>query len=130
MEDHHYLPSNGFLDAFIDLLVQINTVPTHTPITVVWYQHLPCYDSTFDDQELKTFSFLPPDLVFKYGFLTTWISSFRPWAGSDESRALPVPGLEFFTPTGLGMSEGDGMSKPGRQMFSTDNPHMSSLGHL
>ena len=58
-------PPNGFLDVFMDLIVRINTVPPHTPITVVWNQHLPCYDSTFDNQEFKVFTWLSPDLTFK-----------------------------------------------------------------
>ena len=42
----------------MDLLVQINTVPSRTPITVVWNKNLPHYDSTRNDQTFKTFTFL------------------------------------------------------------------------
>ncbi len=71
-------PSNGFMDAFSDLLFDINTCPTGTPITVEWDPNLPRYDSTCDTQVFKTFTDLPKDLPFVYGSLTDSLTSFRP----------------------------------------------------
>ena len=79
----------------MDLMVQMNTVLPCTAITVVWNQHLPCYDSTCVNQEFKAFTCLPDDLAFKYGSLTAWRSLFGP-----DFKRSHVPGLEFFFSTG------------------------------
>ncbi len=63
-------PSNGFVDAFTDLLFDINACPPGTPITVKWNPNLPRYDSTCDTQVFKVFTDLPKDLPFVYGSLT------------------------------------------------------------
>jgi len=70
-------PSNGFMDAFSDLLFDINTCPPGTPITVEWDPNLPRYDSTCDTQVFKAFTDLPKDLPFVYGSLTA-SRTFRP----------------------------------------------------
>jgi hypothetical protein len=69
---------NGFLDAFSDLLFDINTCPPGTPITVEWDPNLSRYDSTCDTQVFKEFTDLPKDLPFVYGSLTASHTSFRP----------------------------------------------------
>jgi hypothetical protein len=93
-------PSNGFMDAFSDLLFDINTCPPGTPITVEWDPNLPRYDSTCDDQVFKTFTDLPKDLPFVYVSLTASRTSFRPWLGPKNMAAFHVPGMEFFATTG------------------------------
>ena len=42
-----------FLDTFIHLLIDINTNPSRTPITVVWDKNLPGFDSTRDVLHFK-----------------------------------------------------------------------------
>ncbi len=71
-------PSNGFVDAFTDLLFDINVCPTGTPITVEWNPNLPRYDSTGGTQVFKVFTDLPKDLPFVYVSLTVSLTSFRP----------------------------------------------------
>jgi hypothetical protein len=44
-----YKPPNAFVDAILDLAIRMNVAPPRTPITVVWNQDLPHYDSTCDD---------------------------------------------------------------------------------
>ena len=36
-------PSDGFVDAFIDLMLYINTFPPGTPVNVEWNKNLSCY---------------------------------------------------------------------------------------
>jgi hypothetical protein len=91
---------NGFVDAFTDLLFDINACPPGTPITVEWNPNLPRYDSTCDTQVFKTFTDLPKDLPFVYGSLTVTRTSFRPWLGPKSTAAFHVPGMEFFATTG------------------------------
>ncbi len=73
-----YNPPKAFVDACFDLVIHINTTP-HTPITVVWNQDLPHYDSTCDDFEDPgyhvTVSFLP--LVDAYASWTAWRTDSR-----------------------------------------------------
>ena len=121
-------PPNGFLDFLMDLMVQINTVPSRTPITVEWNQHLPFYDSTCVHQKFKEFTCLFHDLPFKYGShrltliipVLTWIRRYTcfPWSWTGI--------LPFYRR----MSRKDGMTKPDSQMVSTDYPQRSSLGHI
>jgi len=54
------VPSDGFVDAFMDLLFYINTCPPGAPITVEWNTNLPCY--TCDTQVFKEYSDFPKDL--------------------------------------------------------------------
>ena len=77
---------NGFMDAFSDLLFDINTCPPGTPITVEWDPNLPRYDSTCDTQVFKAFTDLPKDLPFVYGSLTASRTSFRPWLGPKNTH--------------------------------------------
>ena len=94
------VPSDGFVDAFMDLLFYINTCPPGTPITVEWNKNRPCYESTGDTQVLKEFTDLPKDLPFTYVSLTAAHTSFRPWLGPKNTSAFHVPGMEFFATTG------------------------------
>ena len=94
------VPSDVFVDTFMDLVFYINTCPSGTPITVEWNKNLPCYDSTCDTQVLKEFTDLPKDLPFVYGSLTVSHTSFRPWLGPKNTSAFHVPGMEFFATTG------------------------------
>ncbi len=92
--------SNAFVDAFTDLLFDINVCPSGTPITVEWNPNLPRYDSTCDTQVFKAFTDLPKDLPFVYGSLTVSHTSFRPCLGPKNLDAFHVPGMEFFATTG------------------------------
>jgi len=94
-------PSDGFLDAFMDLLLYINTCPPGTPITVEWNKNLPCYVLTCDIQGFKAFTDLPTDLPCAYGSLTVSRTSFRPWLGPKNTPAFHVPGMGFFATTGV-----------------------------
>ena len=44
-----YNPPNSFVDTLLDLAIRMNATPPRTPITVVWNQDLPHYDSTCGD---------------------------------------------------------------------------------
>ena len=112
----------------MDLLAQINIIPPRTPITVVWNKNLPCYDPTCNDQTCKAFTFLPKDLPFAYGSLTTSgqrmprndqivsfrITSFRPWLGPEDSYAFGIPGMEFFATTGECQAETEWQNPAGK----------------
>ncbi len=104
----------GFMDAFTDLLLDINECPPGTPITVEWNSNLPHYDSTRDTQVFKAFTDLPKDLAFVYGSLTVSRSSFRPWLGPKNSAAFLVPGMEFFATTGEYKNETEWRNPAGR----------------
>ena len=105
---------NGFVDAFTDLLFDINACPPGTPITVEWNPNLPRYDSTYDTQVFKAFSDLPKDLPFVYGSLTVSRTSFRPWLGPTNTAAFHVPGMEFFATTGEYKNESEWRNPAGR----------------
>jgi hypothetical protein len=94
------VPSAGFVDAFMDLVLYINTCPPGTPITVEWNKNLPRYVSTGESQVFKAFTDLPNDLPFAYGSLTASRTSLRPWLGPKNTSAFHVPGMEFFATTG------------------------------
>ncbi len=49
-------PSDGFVDAFMDFLLYINTCPTGTPINVKWNKNLSFYVLTGDNQGYKAFT--------------------------------------------------------------------------
>ena len=89
----------------MDLVFYINTCPSGTPITVEWNKNRPCYESTGDTQVLKEFTDLPKDLPFTYASLTAAHTSFRPWLGPKNTSAFHVPGMEFFTSTGVYKNE-------------------------
>ncbi len=89
-----------FTDTFEDLMVSINVMSPRFPITIVWNRHLPHFDSTREDQDIKTFPVLPSDLPFSYGSLTDLSTSFRSWLGSYVMFTFDIPGLEFFAITG------------------------------
>jgi hypothetical protein len=93
---------NDFVDAFFDLAIRINAAPPRNPITVVWNQDLPHYDSTCDGFEDPGYrvavSFLPPPQL--YGSFTAWRTDSRPWVGSEDMIARDVPGKAFFALTG------------------------------
>ena len=108
-----------FMDAFQDLVVNINITPPHTPIIIVWNKHRPHFDSTYENQEFKTFTDLSTDLPFEYGSLTVCLTSFRPWFGSSDMSVLHIPGLEFFDTTGE--YKGETMTKPDRIMVPSGN---------
>jgi hypothetical protein len=95
------VPSDGFVDVFMDLLIFINTCPTGTPINVEWNKKLPCYVLTGDTQDFKVFTDLPEDLPFTYDSLTVSRKSFRPWLGPKNTAAFHVPGIECFTTSGV-----------------------------
>ncbi len=101
------VPSDGFVDAFMDLVLYINTCPPGTPITVEWNKNLPRYVSTGESQVFKAFTDLPNDLPFAYGSLTASRSSFRPWLGPNNTSAFHIPGMEFFATTGEYKNETD-----------------------
>ena len=105
---------NGFMDAFSDLLFDINTCPPGTPITVEWDPNLPRYDSTCDTKVFKAFTDLPKDLPFVYGSLTASRTSFRPWLGPKNTAAFHVPGMEFFATTGEYKNETEWRNPAGR----------------
>ena len=44
------VPSDGFVDAFMDLVLYINTCPPGTPVTVEWNKNLPRYVSNGESQ--------------------------------------------------------------------------------
>ena len=125
MEDHHYLRTSSrscwsFFNKtdiqhdFTDLTWDVFRKEFQkTPITVVWNQHLPWYDSTCVNQEFKVFTCLSGDLVFKYGSLTDWRSTFRFWLGPDVT-CTDVPGLEFFTSSGECQEETDWRTPVGK----------------
>ena len=94
-----YVPER-FTDAFDDLVVHINFLPSLVPVAIVWNWHLPRFDCTREDQEFKTFADLPSNLPFRYGSLTDLRTSFRPWIGSERIPTFDIPGLEFFAITG------------------------------
>ncbi len=96
----YLVPSAGFVDAFMDLVLYINTCPPGTPITVEWNKNLPRYVSTGESQVFKAFTDLPNDLPFAYGSLTASHTSLRPWLGPKNTSAFHVPGMEFFATTG------------------------------
>ena len=102
------------MDAFTDLLLDINECPPGTPITVEWNSNLTHYDSTRDTQVFKAFTDLPKDLAFVYGSLTVSRSSFRPWLGPKNSVAFLVPGMEFFATTGEYKNETEWRNPAGR----------------
>jgi len=102
------------MDAFTDLLLDINECPPGTPITVEWNSNLPHYDSTRDTQVFKAFTDLPKDLASVYGSLTVSRSSFRPWIGPKNSAAFLVPGMEFFATTGEYKNETEWRNPAGR----------------
>ena len=60
-------PSDGFVDAFMDLLLYINTCPSGTPINVECNKNLPSYVLTGDNQGCKVFTDLPKELPFDHG---------------------------------------------------------------
>ena len=94
------VPSDGFVDAFMDLVSYINTCPPGTQVTVEWNKNLPRYVSNGESQVFKAFSDLPRDLPFAYGSLTASRTSLRPWLGPKNTSAFHVPGMEFFATTG------------------------------
>jgi len=98
-------PSDGFLDDFMDLVLYINTCPSGTPITVEWNKNLPCYVLTCDIQGFEAFTALPTDLPCAYGSLTVSHTSFRTCLGPKNTPAFHVPGMEFFTTTGVYKNE-------------------------
>jgi hypothetical protein len=104
----------GFVDAFTDLLFDINASPPGTPITVEWNSNRPRYDSTCDTQVFKAFTDLPKDLPFVYGSLTVSRTSFRPWLGPKNTAAFHVPGMEFFATTGEYKNETEWRNPAGR----------------
>jgi hypothetical protein len=75
----------GFVDAFTDLLFDINACPPGTPITVEWNSNRPRYDSTCDTQVFKAFTDLPKDLPFVYGSLTI-----RLWLPDCFTHIIPA----------------------------------------
>ena len=75
-------------------------MPSHLPVTIVWNQHLPHFDSTREDQEFKVFADLPSYLPFNYGSLTALRTSFRHLLVSSGMPVFDIPGLEFFAITG------------------------------
>ena len=89
-----------FTNVVDDLVSNINFLSTRVPVTIVWNEHLPHFDSTCEDQEFKSFTVLPSDPPFSYGSLTALRTSFRPWLGSFALPAFDIPGLEFFAITG------------------------------
>ena len=44
------VPSDGFVDAFMDLVLYMNTCPPGTPVTVEWNKNLPRYVSNGESQ--------------------------------------------------------------------------------
>jgi hypothetical protein len=108
------VPSDGFVDAFMDLVLYINTCPPGTPITVEWNKNLPCYVSTGESQAFRAFAELPKDLPFVYGSLTASRTSFRPWLGPINTAAFHVPGMEFFATTGEYKNETEWRNPAGR----------------
>jgi hypothetical protein len=94
-------PSDGFVDAFIDLMIYINTFPPGTPVNVEWNKNLPYYVLTGDNQRCKSFTDLPKDFPFAYGSLTASRKSFRPCLGPKNTPVFHVPGLEFFATSGV-----------------------------
>jgi hypothetical protein len=97
----------------MDLLLYINTCPPGTPITVEWNKNLPCYVLTCDIQGFKAFTDLPTGLPCAYGSLTVSRTSFRPWLGPKNTPAFHVPGMEFFTTTGVYKNEMEWRSPAG-----------------
>ena len=89
-----------FKDTFEDLVVHINFLSSRVPVTIVWNWHLPCFDSTCEDQEFKSFADLMSDHPIRYGSLTVLHTSFRSWIGSERIPTFVIPGLEFFAITG------------------------------
>ena len=89
------------MDAFFDLAIRINAAPPCTPITVVWNQDLPHYDSTcFEDLGYHVaYSEIPSD-AHERGSYTAWRPDYRPWVGTDKMIALSVPGMVFCVLTG------------------------------
>ncbi len=88
-----YNPPNAFVDACFDLVILINDTPPRTPITVVWNQDLPHYDSTCDGFEDPGYrvaiSFLP--LADAYVSWTSWRTDSRPWVGTEDiTLIIPV----------------------------------------
>ena len=55
------VPSDGFVDAFMDLVFYINTCPPGTQVTVEWNKNLPRYVSNDQSQVFKAFTDLPKD---------------------------------------------------------------------
>jgi hypothetical protein len=100
LEYKKVVPSDGFVDAFMDLVLYINTCPPGTPITVEWNKNLPRFVSTGESQAFRAFAELPKDLPLVYGSLTASRTSFRPWLGPKSTSAFHVPGMEFFATTG------------------------------
>jgi hypothetical protein len=92
--------SDGFVDAFMDLVSYINTCPPGTQVTVEWNKNLPRYVSNGESQVFKAFTDLPRDLPFAYGSLTASRTTLRPWLGPKNTSAFHVPGMEFFATTG------------------------------
>jgi hypothetical protein len=92
--------SDDFVDAFMDLLLYINTCPPGTQVTVEWNKTLPRYVSNGESQVFKAFTDLPRELPFAYGSLTASRTSLRSWLGPKNTFAFHVPGMEFFATTG------------------------------
>jgi hypothetical protein len=95
------VPSDGFVDTFMDLMIYINTYPPGTPINVEWNKKLTYYVLTGDTHGCKAFTDLPKDLPFAYDSLTVSRKSFRPWLGPKNTDAFHVPGMEFFATSGV-----------------------------
>ena len=104
-ETCRFTESSGFIDTFMDFLLYINTCPSGTPITVHWNNNLPSYVLTCDIQGCKVFTDLPKDLPCDYGSLTVTHSSFRPSLGPKNTSDFHVPGMEFFSTTGVYKNE-------------------------
>ncbi len=114
LEYKKVVPSDGFVDAFMDLVLYINTCPPGTPITVEWNKNLPRFVSTGESQAFRAFAELPKDLPLVYGSLTASRTSFRPWLGPKNTSAFHVPGMEFFATTGEYKNETEWRNPAGR----------------
>ena len=112
----------------MSLLINITIMMSRTPITIMWNKHLPCFDSTFEDQEFKVFTVFPDDLPYNYGSLTAIHTSFRPWIGRTQ-YTLDVPGLEFFSTTGEYKEETECRNPEGK-WFRQIIPQGSQLTHF
>ena len=83
-------------------MIRINTVPPHTPITVVWNQDLTHYDSTCDNYQDDRHHVVISTVLDEeeYGSLTVWSTDSRPWVGTDDMITYDVPGKLYFAMTG------------------------------
>ena len=103
IQQAYFNPPTASVDAFFDLAIRINAAPPRIPITVVWNQDLPHYDSTFDGFEdlgyHVAFSYFP-FRADECGSCTAWCTDSRPWVGTEVMITHSIPGMVLFAMTG------------------------------